>query len=179
MAEYTQDGFVYVHNCRCPNLFSTFMYLGKKLQITNDWSKRHGLSCFQVTVFCQKIIRSVSFIIKGQLLRERVTWMYPVEWKNRGLPHAHLVVWLTDKLHPKQIDNVIKAEISDENDLELRCILIKNSLMSCSLVKGIKYICKYMNKGSDQSILCLLYTSCKRKVKICHTTSLLLTYLPD
>ena len=42
-------------------------------------------------------------------------WMYSVEWQKRGLPHAHILIWLHDKITSNEIDDVISAEIPDEN----------------------------------------------------------------
>ena len=42
--------------------------------------------------------------------------MYTVEWQKRGLPHIHLLLWLTNKLRPDQIDNVITAEIPNKDE---------------------------------------------------------------
>ena len=41
--------------------------------------------------------------------------MYTVEWQKRGLPHIHLLLWLTNKLRSDQIDNVITAEIPNKD----------------------------------------------------------------
>ena len=41
--------------------------------------------------------------------------MYLVEWQKRGLPHAHILIWLQDKITSNEIDDVISAEIPDEN----------------------------------------------------------------
>jgi hypothetical protein len=37
--------------------------------------------------------------------------MYSIEWQKRGLPHAHILIWLIDKITPDKIDEVISAEI--------------------------------------------------------------------
>jgi hypothetical protein len=39
--------------------------------------------------------------------------MYFVEWQKRGLPHAHILVWLIDKIDPKEINSIISEEIPD------------------------------------------------------------------
>ncbi|XP_072384527.1 uncharacterized protein [Diabrotica undecimpunctata] len=36
-----------------------------------------------------------------------------VKWQKSGLPHAHNLVWLIDKIRPEEIDSIISAEISD------------------------------------------------------------------
>jgi len=40
--------------------------------------------------------------------------MYTVEFKKRGLPHAHILLWLDGAnklLNPRDIDKVISAEL--------------------------------------------------------------------
>ncbi|XP_075154209.1 uncharacterized protein LOC142227612 [Haematobia irritans] len=39
-------------------------------------------------------------------------YMYSVEWQKRGLPHA-LLIWLLNKLHSNEVDDIISAEIPD------------------------------------------------------------------
>ncbi|GBP38709.1 ATP-dependent DNA helicase pif1 [Eumeta japonica] len=39
--------------------------------------------------------------------------MYSVEWQKRGLPHAHILIWLLNKLHSNEVDDIISAEIPD------------------------------------------------------------------
>lgn len=39
--------------------------------------------------------------------------MYSIEWQKRGLPYAHILIWLKDELRPTQIDSVILSEILD------------------------------------------------------------------
>jgi len=45
--------------------------------------------------------------------------MYLVEWQKRGLPHAHILVLLIDKIRPEQIDSIISAEIPDPSTDQL------------------------------------------------------------
>ena len=52
--------------------------------------------------------------------------MYSVEWQKRGLPHAHILVWLIDKIRPKEIDNIISAEIPLSTDRMLFNIVTAN-----------------------------------------------------
>ncbi|GBM68273.1 hypothetical protein AVEN_88845-1 [Araneus ventricosus] len=39
--------------------------------------------------------------------------MCSIEWQKRDLPHAHILIWLKEKIHPGDIDNVIRAKIPD------------------------------------------------------------------
>lgn len=53
-------------------------------------------------------------------------WMYSVEWQKRGLPHAHILVWLVDKIRPDEIDSIILAEILTETvDPKLNAVVTK------------------------------------------------------
>jgi hypothetical protein len=55
--------------------------------------------------------------------------MYSVEWQKRGLPHAHILVWLIDKIRPEEIDRIISAEIPDAStDQLLFDIVIANMI---------------------------------------------------
>ncbi|XP_055924623.1 uncharacterized protein LOC129956714 [Argiope bruennichi] len=38
-------------------------------------------------------------------------WLYSIEWQKRGLPHAHILIWLQDKIRSEEIDQIISAEI--------------------------------------------------------------------
>ncbi|GFT86759.1 helitron_like_N domain-containing protein [Trichonephila clavipes] len=47
--------------------------------------------------------------------------------KKRGLPHAHILVWLKDRIRPEEIDQIISAEIPDPLiDQELFDIVTKH-----------------------------------------------------
>lgn len=55
--------------------------------------------------------------------------MYSIVWQKRGLPHAHILIWLVRKITPDQIDNIISAEIPDEiSDPELFQVVTKNMI---------------------------------------------------
>ncbi|XP_044753935.1 uncharacterized protein LOC123313228 isoform X3 [Coccinella septempunctata] len=34
-------------------------------------------------------------------------WMYSIEGQKRGLPHAHILIWLVERIRPEQIDDVV------------------------------------------------------------------------
>ena len=56
-------------------------------------------------------------------------WMYSVEWQKLGLPHAHILIWLHDKITSNEIDDVISTETPDENvDKGLYDIVVKNMI---------------------------------------------------
>jgi hypothetical protein len=56
-------------------------------------------------------------------------WMYSIEWQKRGLPHAHILIWLKQKIRPTQIDDVISAELPDSaTDPALFDVVLKNMI---------------------------------------------------
>ena len=55
--------------------------------------------------------------------------MYSLEWQKRGLPHAHILIWLVHKITTDVIDDVISAEIPDPlTDPDLHKIVTKNMI---------------------------------------------------
>ncbi|XP_073821564.1 uncharacterized protein [Musca autumnalis] len=71
----------------------------------------------------------MDFIVKHRVFGETRCWMYSVEWQKRGLPHAHILIWLIEKIRPNEIDDVISAEIPDESeDPDLHEVVTKNMI---------------------------------------------------
>ncbi|CAD6227169.1 GSCOCG00011939001-RA-CDS [Cotesia congregata] len=62
-------------------------------------------------VFKQKLTKLIDLIIKNHIYGETQCWMYSIEWQKRGLPHAHILIWLKQKILPTKIDDVISAEL--------------------------------------------------------------------
>ena len=55
--------------------------------------------------------------------------MYIVDWRKRGLPHAHILIWQLDKITSNEIEDFISAELPDENfDKGLYDIVVKKKL---------------------------------------------------
>ncbi|CAM4842651.1 unnamed protein product [Rotaria magnacalcarata] len=209
MHEYTQDAMTYVKNYGRPDLFVTFTRnatweeIQEELLDGQNPFDRHDLLA---RVFRQKLIKLMNIITKSHVFRRTRCWMYSIEWQKRGLPHAHILIWLKDKIKPDEIDSVISAALPDrQQDPRLFQIIVKkhdswafrrgspedggfkakikakigNSIQEieidnkwvvtysqllsrifqavinveyCNSVKSIKYICKYVNKGSDQAM---------------------------
>ena len=65
--------------------------------------------------------------------------MYSIEWQKRGLPHAHILIWLFEKIFPNQIDNIITAELPDpQEDPELFKIVKKHMIHGpCGLLNPL------------------------------------------
>jgi hypothetical protein len=242
MQEYIQDALTFVREYGRPCLFITFTCNPKWPEITSlllpgqNAIHRHDITA---RVFRQKLKSLISLITKLHVFGPTRCWMYSVEWQKRGLPHAHILVWLIDKIRPEEIDRIISAEIPDAStdqllfdivianmihgpcgilnrlspcmadgkctksfpknftndtitsvdgypmyrrrspdnggqlfiknisntdiDIDNRWVVPYSPLLSktynahinvefCSSVKSIKYICKYVNKGSDMAV---------------------------
>lgn len=55
--------------------------------------------------------------------------MYFIEWQKRGLPHAHILIWLIDRIRPDRIDTIISAESPDpDHEKVLYDIVCKNMI---------------------------------------------------
>lgn len=60
---------------------------------------------------------------------ETSCWMYSVEWQKYVLPHAHILIWLVERIRPNEIDDVISAVIPDNyEDLFLYEVITKNMM---------------------------------------------------
>ncbi|KIH60924.1 hypothetical protein ANCDUO_08810 [Ancylostoma duodenale] len=132
MHEYAQDAMLYVRTCGRPDLFITFTcnpeWIEIKEELTNGKvpSDRHDLIA---RVFKQKLTKLMDVITKSHIYGETRCWLYSVEWQKRGLPHAHILIWLREKIRPSQIDNIISAELPNpEQDPELFEIVAKNMI---------------------------------------------------
>lgn len=97
-----------------PDLFITMTCNPAWPEITTDRipsqnsTDRHDLTA---RVFKIKFQKLVALLIKGKIFGNMKCFSYSIEWKKRGLPHVHLLLWLMEKLRSIQIDEVISAEI--------------------------------------------------------------------
>ena len=132
MHEYTKDAMTYVRNYGRPDLFVTFTCNPKWEEIQQELlpgqthSDRHDLLA---RVFRQKLIKLMNIVTKSHVFGPTRCWMYSIEWQKRGLPHAHILIWLKDKIKADQIDSVISAELPDpQRDPGLYEIIVKNMI---------------------------------------------------
>ncbi|KAJ8723199.1 hypothetical protein PYW08_003111 [Mythimna loreyi] len=116
MHERTQDAFCYVRKFGRPDLFITITTNPKwfeiKAQLLAGQASydRHDLIS---RVFHLKLKCVMDLLTKAKVFGAVRCHMYSVEWQKRGLPHAHLLLWLEEKIRPNQIDQVISAELPD------------------------------------------------------------------
>lgn len=132
MQEYIQDAMTYVRAYGRPDLFITFTCNPnwdeiQSLLLPGQTSMhRHDITA---RVFKQKLKSLMNLITHYSVFGETRCWLYSVEWQKRGLPHAHILIWLVDKVRPEEIDKIISAEIPDPNvDQELFDIVTTNMI---------------------------------------------------
>lgn len=114
--EYTQDAMSYVRHYGRPDLFITFTCNPKWPEIESLLYSRQfptGRHDLTARVFKQKLIKMMNAITKTHIFGECRCWMYSIEWQKRGLLHAHILIWLKEKIHADSIDRIISAELPD------------------------------------------------------------------
>ncbi|CAE1245189.1 unnamed protein product [Acanthosepion pharaonis] len=132
MHERTQDAMTYVRHYGRPDLFVTFTCNPKWVEITRElfqgekYSHRPDLIA---RVFRLQLCKVMDLILKGQVFGRGKYHMYTVEWQKRGLPHAHILLWLNDKVDANKIDDFISAEIPDPVLDPLLHEIIKNNMI--------------------------------------------------
>ena len=98
-------------------------------------------------VFWQKLKSLMNYIVKTKVFGSVRCWMYSVEWQKRRFSHAHILIWLHDKITSNEIDDVISPEIPNENvDKWLYDIVVKNMIHGPYSALNEKSPC--MAKGS-------------------------------
>ncbi|CAI6352511.1 unnamed protein product [Macrosiphum euphorbiae] len=107
----------------CNNTWDEIKVLLLPAQSSSD---RHDITA---RVFKQKLKSFMNFIVKHQVFGETCCWMYSIEWQKRGLPHAHILIWMITKFTPDIIDQLISAELPDvDRDPVLLEVVTKNMI---------------------------------------------------
>ncbi|XP_044575238.1 uncharacterized protein LOC123259042 [Cotesia glomerata] len=121
-----------VREYRRPCLFITFTCNPKWPEITSLLLPgQHAIHRHDITarVFKQKLKSLINFITKLHVFGPTRCWMYSVEWQKRGLPHAHILIWLVDKIHADDIDSLISAEIPDPSTDQLLFDIVTTNMI--------------------------------------------------
>jgi hypothetical protein len=134
------DAMTYVKNYGKPDLFITFTCNSKWPEIKLKTHENFNENSTQINlhldiphifarVFNVKLKRLMEVLKKGELFGKVKCYIYTVEWQKRGLPHAHILLWLCNKIRADEIDLVISAELPNEReDPELFKIIKKNMI---------------------------------------------------
>ncbi|KAI9082435.1 hypothetical protein K1719_035578 [Acacia pycnantha] len=100
--------------------------------------------------------------------------VYTIEFQKRGLPHAHILIWLAerDKIkEPEDVDKIISAEIPNPDSDPQMYELVQKFMMhspcgplnpkaQCEemMSTAIKYLFKYISKGNDRVVASIYET---------------------
>ena len=106
-----------------PDLFITFTRNPKWPQIKQDLfpnqqpKDRHAILA---RVFRQKMLKTMQLLTKHNIFGKTRCNMYTIEWQKCGLPYAHILLWLPEKIHANLTDSFIGVELPDpERDPDL------------------------------------------------------------
>jgi hypothetical protein len=138
MQRLYQDSMAIVRHFGRPCLFITFTTNPEWPEITRElltdehgalmqtWDDRPDLVA---RVFAMKLKEMLREIRHDDIFGTHVADVYTVEFQKRGLPHAHIIVFLDSNSQfntPEKIDEVVSAEIPDPtDDLDLYDIVCK------------------------------------------------------
>lgn len=115
-----------------PDLFVTFTTNPKWKEVTsNIFANQSPKDRPDVIarVFNRNWNALMACFTKFKIFGEVAAYVYSVEWQKRGLPHAHILLWLKSKLHGEDIDKLISAEIPNEdNDPELHQVVCSHMI---------------------------------------------------
>ncbi|XXQ31216.1 ATP-dependent DNA helicase [Plasmodiophora brassicae] len=80
-------------------------------------------------VFRMKVRRLIA-IVKGQF-GTYLGYVYVVEFQKRGLPHIHMLLWLSQRLNIHDYDRYVSAEIPPPSNARLRDLVTRHMLHTC------------------------------------------------
>lgn len=112
--EYAQDALTYVRYGGKPTFFITFTFNPKCKEMQENLFEgqqnkdRHDLIA---RIFKQKLDKMMNVITKGEIFGPVKYHLYSIEWQKRGLPHAHILIWLVELFDVNEIDRIISAEL--------------------------------------------------------------------
>ena len=129
MHERIQDAMTYVRTCGRPTLLITMSYNPKWKEITDELLQSQLANHrpdIVARVFNAKKKDFMSKLTTDGVFRPTSAHVCAIEWQKRGLPHAHVLLWLssTYQIRGSLIDLAISAELPDlAIDPELHTVL--------------------------------------------------------
>ncbi|XP_065557607.1 uncharacterized protein LOC136025505 [Artemia franciscana] len=132
ISQYAQYAIACVRLYGCPDLFIIFTCnpswdeMQQLLLPGQSLFHRHDITARD---FRQKLKSLINFIVKLKVFWAVWCWLYSVEWQKRGLPHAHKIIWLFNKITSIEMDDMIPGEIPDVYvDRGLHHIVLKHMI---------------------------------------------------
>ncbi|GFR11179.1 ATP-dependent DNA helicase PIF1 [Trichonephila clavata] len=111
-------------------------YIHFRDAVVSEGQKPQNRHDLLARVFHGKLKILMNLITKGKIFGVAQCYMYTIEWQKRGLPHAHILVWLQETLDVHKVDDFISAEIPNpEEDPELfNCITTQMVHGPCGVI---------------------------------------------
>nr|XP_028945292.1 uncharacterized protein LOC103408064 [Malus domestica] len=117
-----QDAMAICRHLGNPDLFITFTCNAKWPEIIEDLRERPGCRVedrpdIVSRIFKAKLDHLVKYIKSGKPFGKVESVIYTIEFQKRGLPHCHILVWVSKeyKCHsPSDVDSIISAEIPSQ-----------------------------------------------------------------
>ncbi|XP_074346664.1 uncharacterized protein LOC141685467 [Apium graveolens] len=100
-------------------------------------------------VFKLKLDQLLDLIKKKNYFGKCIGVMHVIEFQKRGLPHVHMLIWLSPESIPnsiEKVDQLVSAEIPDKNSDPIAYEAVKNYMMHEPCVKDL-YTSPCMVKG--------------------------------
>ena len=135
MIQNYHDGIAICRVYGPPDLFITFTCNPKWLEILQmllQGQQPNDRPDIIVRVFHMKLQELLHDIESGIVFGPIDAILYSIEFQKRGLPHAHILVWLSKNkinITYETIDNLISAEIPDPNKDPLGYVLVAEHMI--------------------------------------------------
>ena len=132
MHQQFQDGMAMVSRYGKPDLFITFTCNPQWPEIQENLfpgqtaADRPDLTA---RVFYIKLKALLSDLIQEKVFGKVIAYTWVVEFQKRGLPHAHILLILKDKILTDDIDNIVSAELPDNTT----CPLAYETITKCMI----------------------------------------------
>ena len=138
MQRLYQDSMAIVRHFGKPCLFITFTTNPDWIEITREFLTDENSVVMQTCrdrpdlvarVFFMKLNAMLQELRRDNIFGKHVASIYTIEFQKRGLPHAHILLWVDSESQldsTEKVDDIISAEIPDPTiDVELYNIISK------------------------------------------------------
>lgn len=154
MHSLLQDALTYVRHNGKPSLFITFTCNPKWTELTDllePGQQASDRNDIVARVFNQKVKKLTNLVTKGEIFGAIKCFIYSIEWQKRGLPHIHILIWLVNKIQPKDIDKLISAELPNiSQDPVLFETVLKHQIHGPCGELNLNCVCMNENKCSKR-----------------------------
>ncbi|GJV52268.1 ATP-dependent DNA helicase PIF1-like protein [Tanacetum coccineum] len=124
-----------------PDLFITFTSNPKWPEIAEilayfPWQKAHDLPEVGTRVFKLKLTELLDDLTKN-------TFVYVIKFQKRGLPHAHILLWIEEHSKcktPSEIDDIISTELPSPTDDPTGYKVVTEYMLHGPCGKDVRYI---------------------------------------